>query len=284
MERFTSNRSKSALIRKVIVYSLPLLPYWLVGYLSGNYVDAFFITKFLSKADLGVYSIAALVNGSVMQIPTLANTILLPLFLTKEAESSNTRSFIYFRHIMPGLVLVWGIFCAVLAVFGYLMVPLVFQPEFGGAVLPMWILLAGSVFWIPVAVGYAAYANAISATYISLAASCVTAAINIAGDVTLIPRYGMAGSAWATFAAYGASALVFAVLLKRRAETPISWTFLAFTPSALGAVIITYYGLPLWALTGCIVSSLVIGMYKRASIIELVGFASGFWRSANGPN
>ena len=268
------------IFRKTLVYSLPLLPYWFVGFLSGSYVDAAFITKFLSKADLGVYAVATQINGIAMQVPTIANTILLPLLLTQEAETQGERSFHFFRHILPPLVLGWGVACAVLASLGYVFIPLIFQPEFNDAVLPLWILLASSVFWIPVAVGYAAFANATSATYISLVASCFAAVANIAANFYLIPKYGMVGCAWATFAAYAASVIIFAVLLRRESGMPYSWTFLAFVPSLVGAVIVSYE-LPIWAFVGCIVSSGLIAIYRRDSIAELYGFVCGFWRTAN---
>jgi O-antigen/teichoic acid export membrane protein len=212
-------------------------------------------------------------------LPTLANTILLPLLLTQQAESSGERSFFYFRHIMPGLVLVWGVFCTLLACGGYVLIPLVFKPEFSGAALPTWILLASSVFWIPVAVGYAAYANAISATYISLVAACFSAGANLAANFYLIPRYGLAGCAWATLAAYVASVAVFSALLKRSSDIPYSWTFLAFLPSMVGAVLISYYEIPVLALFSCIAASLVVAIYRRHSMSELYGFVSGFWRT-----
>ncbi len=268
------------IFKKTLVYSLPLLPYWFVGFLSGNYVDAAFISKFLSKADLGVYAVATQINGIAMQVPTIANTILLPLLLTQEAETQGERSFHFFRHILPPLVLAWGAACAVLASLGYFFIPLVFKTEFGGAVLPLWILLASSIFWIPVAVGYAAFANATSATYISLVASCFAAAANIAANFYLIPKYGMVGCAWATFLAYAASVIIFAVLLRRESGMPYSWTFLAFVPSLVGAVIVSYE-LPIWAFVGCIASSVLIAIYRKDSIIELYGFVSGFWRTAN---
>ncbi len=276
---FTRFSLDVAIVKRTLIYSLPLLPYWLIGYLTGSYIDAAFITKFLSRSALGVYSIATQINGVTSQLPTIANTILFPLLITQQAESSGERSFFYFRHILPGLVLAWGVFCALLAFGGYVMIPLVFAPEFGGAALPTWILLASSVFWIPIAVGYAAYANAISATYISLIAACFSAVANIGANFYLIPRYGLAGCAWATLAAYAVSAVIFSTLLRRSSDIPYSWTFLAFLPSLIGVVLISYYEMPLWALLGCIAASLVIAIYRRHSMNELYGFISGFWRT-----
>jgi O-antigen/teichoic acid export membrane protein len=268
------------IFKKTLVYSLPLLPYWFVGFLSGSYVDAAFITKFLSKADLGVYSIATQVNGIAMQVPTIANTILLPLLLTQEAETQGERSFHFFRHILPPLVLAWGVACAVLASLGYVFIPLVFKPEFSGASQPLWILLAGSVFWVPIAVGYAAFANATSATYMSLITSVSSAVINIGANIYLIPRYGLIGCAWATLLAFSASAIIFAVLLNRRSLMPYSWMFIAFVPSVIGATVISFFDLPLWALAGCIASSLVIAVFKRRSIGEMYLFLNTLRRAA----
>lgn len=273
--RFTLD---AAIVKKTLVYSVPLLPYWLVGVLSGNYVDAAFISNFLSKADLGVYAIATQINGIALQVPTIANTILFPLFITQQAETGGERSFMFFRHILPGIVLGWGVACAMLAFVAHLFIPIFFKPEFAGASLPLWVLLASSVLWIPVAVGYAALANAISATYISLVASCFSAAANIGGNFYLIPRYGMVGSAWATFLAYLAGTIVFAVLLNRSSQVPSSWVFLAFVPSIAGAVIMTMLGAPAWALLSCIVLSLLIAAIKRDSIAEAYVFFSQFLR------
>ncbi len=82
--RFSLDR---VFIKKVLAFSLPLLPFSLVGYFSGGYVDAVFISKFLSTEDLGVYSVATQMNGIAMQLPTLANSLLLPFFITLIKEN-----------------------------------------------------------------------------------------------------------------------------------------------------------------------------------------------------
>ena len=278
--RFTLD---GVLVKKILVYSLPLLPFTFVGYFSGSYVDAVFIAKFLSQGDLGVYSVATQVNGIAMQIPTLANAILLPLFVTLRAESGDQRTFNYFRNIVPAVTLFWGLACVSLAFIGYLLVPVVFGTKFDGAAIPMWILLSSSVVSIPVAIGYSALANSKSMTYVPMIAAFLSAAVNISLNFLLIPRYGMAGCAWATLIAYFVSALAFALLLKQSAKMPISWTFLAFVPTVSGAVIISFYGSPLLALAGCLAVSCFVGVFQRRSLLELYSFISGFRGAANEP-
>ncbi len=278
--RFAFDR---AIVKKILVYSLPLLPFTLVGYFSGSYIDGIFVTKFLSQSDLGVYSVATQVNGLAMQIPTLANTILLPLFVTLRAESGDQRTFNYFRNILPAITLFWGLACVGLAFFGYLLVPLVFGVPFGPASLPLWILLSSSVVSIPIAIGYSALANSTSTTYVPMIAAFVSAAVNIGANFALIPKYGMAGCAWATLIAYFASTTVFALLLKKTAKMPVSWTLLAFVPTVTGAVIISLYDSPLFALAACLAVSCFVGFFQRRSLIEMYSFISNFRRPAHEP-
>lgn len=266
--------------KKILVYSLPLLPFTLVGFLSGSYVDAAFVSKMLSTRDLGAYSLATQINGIAMQLPTLANTLLLPLFVTLQTETGGERSFAYFRNILPAIVLGWGLGCALLAFGAYWLLPAVFGADAASASVPTWLLLAASVVWIPVAIGYSALANSMSSTYIPMIAGIFSAAVNIAANFALIPRYGMIGCAIATLLAYAAAVFVFAALLKKTAAMPVSWTFLAIVPSLAGVAMILVYESPALALAACIAVSCIVGLMKRDSIIALSLFISGLRRPA----
>ena len=276
---FTQFSFRKQEFRKLLKYSLPLIPYGFVGYFSGSYLDAIFITSYLSTADLGVYSLAIQINGIAMQVPTLANTLLLPLLVTLQAETGKERSFSYFRNVVPGMVLMWGIACAALALVCHLVIPPIFGAEFSPATVPIWILLSATVVWIPIALGYSALANAASATYIPMVAAIASSSVNVAGNFILIPRYGMVGCAIATLIAFTASVLTFAVLLRRSAKMPISWTFLAALPSFLGVFLLTLLDAPVLALIGCVAVSCIIALFKKDSIMLLVSFISNLRRS-----
>lgn len=265
--------------RKILVYSLPLVPYGLVGYFSGSYLDAIFITSYLSTADLGVYSLAIQINGIAMQVPTLANTVLLPLLITQQAESGKERSFAYFRNVLPGIVLLWGVMSAAMGFIFYYAVPVIYGTEFSPAAVPIWILLSATVVWIPVAIGYAALANTVSATHIPLVAAIASSAVNVGANFVLIPRYGMIGCAVATLLAFSASVITFGVLLKRSAKMPISWTFLACVPSVISAVLLVLLNAPVWALIGCLAVSAAVAIVNKESIKLLIAFLSTFRRA-----
>ncbi|MBK6725189.1 MAG: polysaccharide biosynthesis C-terminal domain-containing protein [Acidobacteria bacterium] len=266
--------------KKILVYSLPLVPYGLVGYFSGSYLDAIFITSYLSTADLGVYSLAIQINGIAMQVPTLANTVLLPLLVTQQAESGKERSFGYFRNVLPGIVLMWGVASSAMGFVFYFAIPVIYGAPFSPAAVPVWILLSATVVWIPVAIGYSALANTISATYISLVAAIASSAVNVGANFILIPKYGMIGCAIATLIAFTASVVTFAILLKRSAKMPISWTFFAFIPSVVSVILLTLLDAPVWALMGCVAVSGIIAFVKRDSIKLLISFGLNFRRSA----
>ena len=261
--RFSFDR---AFVRKVFAHSIPLLPFSLVGYFSGGYVDAIFVSKFLSTHDLGIYAIATQMNGIAMQLPTIANALLFPLFVTMQRETENQRSRNYFRNILPSLTLLWGSACAVLAFVAYFAIPVFFREEFQAAATPLWILLAASTIGIPVAIGYSALSNATSTTYVSLIAAVLSAITNIVANFILIPRYGLAGCAVATAAAFFVSVVIFAVLIRRNLNIPLSWTFTAILPCIAGTVAFYILQSPWIGLAVCLVVSFLIAYLQRDSM------------------
>lgn len=265
-----------ALVKKIFTYSLPLLPSSLVGYFGSSYLDAIFVSKFLSIRDLGIYSVATQMNGLAMQLPTLANGLLLPLFITLQKETENQRTFNYFRNVLPGLTLCWGLAVSALALVAYFMVPIIFGSEFAGATLPLWILLTASVAAIPVAIGYSALSNATSTTYISLTSAMLSALTNVGANFVLIPRYGIAGSAWATLLAYGVAMTVFMLLLRSSADMPISWTYFAIAPSIVGVAFFAFYANPAIGFAACLTTSFLVAYLFRDSIILMVSFLRNF--------
>jgi O-antigen/teichoic acid export membrane protein len=265
--------------RKILAYSLPLLPFSLVGYFSTGYFDAIFISKFLSTQDLGIYSVATQINGITFQLPTLANSLLLPLFVTLQKESKNQKTSDYFRHILPGLTLFYGLACTALSFFGYFAVPLIFGAEFQGAVLPLWILLASTTVSVPILIGYSALSNSTSTTYISMFAAIFSAVANIGANLLLIPKYGMAGCAWATVIAYIVSVMTFTLLLKRSAKIPLSWVFIALLPSFISALLFSANQNPWLALSSCFILSFFVGYLHNQSLKQMFRFINNYKKS-----
>lgn len=265
-----------AFVRRVFAYSIPLLPFSLVGYFSGSYVDAVFVSKFMTTHDLGIYSLATQINGIALQLPTLANTLLFPLFVTMQRETGNQRSLNYFRNILPTLTLLWGLTCTALAFVAYFAIPFFFRAEFQAATGPLWILLTASTIAIPVAIGYSAISNATSTTYISMIAAVLSAIANIVANFVLIPRYGLAGCAVATTIAFFVSAAAFAVLARRDLKIPLSWTFAAIVPCIAGTVSLCILQNPWVGLSVCMAISFLIAYLFRDSLNKTFVFLKTF--------
>jgi O-antigen/teichoic acid export membrane protein len=217
-------------LKKLMLYSLPLLPFSLIGYFSGSYVDAVFIANFLSLRDLGIYAVATQINGIALQFPTLAAALLVPFFVSLDKEGDETKLRSYFTNALPNLTITCGVIAAVAALAAYFLIPVVFGTEFSAAAVPFWILIASTVAAIPVLCGYAPLTHARSVTYIAAIVSVASAAVNVGLDVLLIPKYGMVGCAWATLIAYLCTFVGFALFLRQRVKMPLSWIFLSVAP------------------------------------------------------
>lgn len=271
--RFDLNKE---FVRRVAVYSLPLLPWAVVGYFTGSYLDAVFLSGFLTKHDLGIYSLASQVNGMVQQIPTLANSLLIPLFVTLQSENVDARRNQYFEHVIPLLTLLVGLALPFVSVaFGFLL-PVVFGSDFSEASVTLWILMSSTVVAIPAFAGYSALTHSISATYITMWAAIVGASVNVAGNLYLIPRYGIEGCAWATVACYFSSFVVTNALLRRRAEISSGWVYIAFVPNLVASLAASFYGNLLVALTLNTLLSAVVLIVFWSSFVPALAMLNSF--------
>lgn len=259
-------------LRKILVFSFPLIPFTLSSYLSSSYLDAIFISKFLSIHDLGLYSVATHINGITLQLPTLANNLLLPLFISLQREGLTSRLQHYFKHNFPTFILLWGLFTTIAAFISYFLIPQILGAEFIPSVHPLWILFATSVLSLPPLIGYGSLSNAASTTYIPMISAIVAAIVNIAFNFLLIPLFGLEGCAWATSIMNLFFSLCFFILLRRVEEIPVSWSFWAMIPSIGGAVCLTITGNPYWAMAICLTSAFFVAYFHIASIKETISF------------
>jgi O-antigen/teichoic acid export membrane protein len=258
--------------KKVILFSLPLLPFTLVGYFSGNQVDYVFVSRFLSTRDLGVYSVAAQMSGILLQVPTVANSLLIPLFVTLEKEKQTHKIERFFKDVLPSLSLGWCVLCCLGGFVGYFAIPAMFGDQFAGAASPWIVLTAAVAVSFPVLVGYSALSHAISATYIAMFASIFAACINILFNFLLISQYGLIGCAWSTVLAHSVSVICFAFLLRRSGNISLSWTAFSILPALAGAIVFTITLNPFWSLLACAVVILIVSYWERSSITQAFQF------------
>ncbi len=225
-----------ARLRLMLTFSLPTLPASLVGYLSTNYLDALFITHYLSARDLGIYAVGYQISGMALQLPLLAGSVLLPLFVTLQLEGQSERASRFIQNGLPILTLGWGVGCGVLAAIGGYLLPFVFGDQFqvlGGL---LWPLMAAAALAGPQLMGYLPLSSSRSATYVAMFGAIAAAFVNVLLNYLFIPRFGLVGCAWATAAAHGASLMVVFGWVHWRVLARPTWTLQAVLPIVIGSI------------------------------------------------
>ncbi len=256
-------RVDGVLLNRMLRFSIPIIPTALIGYLSTNYLDALFITHFLSQAKLGIYSVAYQLTGLTQQLPLLAGMLLMPLFVSLQTGKREDRTERFIREVLPAVTLMWALLCAALAAVGSYLVPLIFGPKFEETASLLWPLMAASALAGPLLMGYLPITTATSKTYIHTVGVAMASLANVILDYLLIPRFGLLGSAWATTTAYGIDLVVLFILVHWRFIPGFTWTLEAALPIVLGALYISRFGDNAVALGIVLAGSVVIGLWRR---------------------
>ncbi len=258
------------LLKRMLKFALPILPASLVGYMSTNYLDAFFITHYLSGADLGVYAVAFQVTGTGLQLPLLVGSVLMPLFVTLQVEGQFDRAERFMQSVLPLITLFWGIACALAAAIGSHLFPRIFGEQFAGIAPLLWPLMAAAALAGPVLMGYAPFSNSRFVTYIAMLGAIAAAVANVLMNYLLIPTFGLVGCAWATTAAFGVSLLVIVLLVHWRLLSSKPWTIQAVAPMIAGAMLASFGGFNFIALAVTLLLSAALMPLHKGSVT--VGF------------
>jgi O-antigen/teichoic acid export membrane protein len=264
---FAPARVDRAGVKQMLTFSMPLIPKWVLGYVSTNALDALFITHFLSVRDLGIYWVAYQVTGVFIQLALLGGTLMLPVFVTLHLEGREQETRRILCDVLPLASLLWTALCAASAAAAGSLVPIVFGPDYAFAGLLVWPLMAAGALAGPALMGYSPYLNAVSATLTLSLVACVGAITNVALNALLIPPLGLLGCAWATTAAYAAATLAITYAVQRRWPAAGHRALEGSVPMVLGAAFASWSGQHLGALLvawlGC---ALLIGLRHRSVV------------------
>ena len=165
-----------------------------------NYrADIFLVNFFLTPVATGVYVIAVQISEKLWMLSQAASTVLLPrlsaMHETPRARLALTnKGFI----VVSAITLVASI-CVAISL-SWLINP-IFGEEYEEVVPLLWWLLPGII----AGAGSRIFANCIAAAgkpEWNMYSSFGMVAINVVGNVILVPEYGIVGAAWATSLAY----------------------------------------------------------------------------------
>lgn len=205
-------RWDSALLKRVLRYSYPLLAAYASGYVI-DWLDLVAIRHYQDVAAVGIYQIAyqgmLFLSSGLMVITTLAFPILTVVRLHQRRTSLTT----YAYRLTPQVVYGWSIFLMAFAFLSTFCFTLLFGKPFAGAEIPFLLLLIALAFQaIMVLCGAMLYSHDLmpQATMVQI----LMAIINVVLNILLIPRIGITGAAAATAVAYGFSSVAYARIVQ----------------------------------------------------------------------
>lgn len=201
-------------VRRLVAFSWPILIGVFASYLTSNWLDVAIIRHYLNTAAVGQYALAYQLMGAIQQIPMLSFPVIVPLLVGASVEQRHGSLGLYLDRVVPHAIFLMVALLFAGVVLGPPLVPLLFGPAFveSARALPVLLLAVGfySMF-----IAYIPILNLRERTGAMLAASVAAAAANLAGDLLLIPVWGILGAAWATVASQCAGASVVAWLAWR---------------------------------------------------------------------
>ena len=181
-----------------------------VSQLLNARVDQILVGLIASEAVLGFYAVAVNCAEILLFMPSAIATSLLPAIAREHDVTTVERTLRSFR---SASVLTLGSIAVAFAV-GWLLIPLVFGPDFSDSVQPFMWLLPGALGYTALSI-FSSSLLASRAPGLSSLGSATALGAGLALDLALIPVLGAAGAAAAASAAFLAGGLIVAFLYRR---------------------------------------------------------------------
>jgi O-antigen/teichoic acid export membrane protein len=159
-------------------------------FLLQSRVDYFFVKRYCSAEDLGNYIQVSKIAQAFFILPSMIAAVLFPVIAGGLQPSSGQRV----RTISVLILSAYLIILGVLAFSGYWLFPLAYGESFRKMFIPF-VLLVPGIIAISSLYPYTAYFSASNQVAVNIRGSLIAAAIILAGDAMLIPKYGIYAAA-----------------------------------------------------------------------------------------
>lgn len=181
------------LLRRMLKYSLPLLPVVIVSWVL-QASDRYILLKICGEAEVGIYGIGARFGNLVALLANGVYTAYTSYAFGKKEDQDAKKQY---ARILNDFVYAGLFFCIILAVFSSEIIRLMTTADYSGASL----LLAPLVFsqlynGVNTLVGYGI--GFAKKTYYFLIATSAGAAVNVIANLIFIPRYGALAASYTT--------------------------------------------------------------------------------------
>jgi len=161
-------------------------------------VDYYFVEKYCTGIALSNYIQVSKLGQLLVLLPSVVAAVVFPYAAGAQQEESYLGKTQFFCRVITGCFIFFTLF---IAVTGYWLFPLLFGPGFT-AMYPALLLYLPGFFALCIITVLAAYLAGAGLIKINLAASAFALIVVIAGDIALIPYFGINGAAVASSIAY----------------------------------------------------------------------------------
>lgn len=192
-----NNEQKNITFKELLTYSYKVHFFRILNFTEAKF-DILIIGLFLTKSDVGIYSIAVsitLIFQSIIQTPI--STVLLPTLVKSKSKEQIKVTLNYFKLSL----FLASIFLIFLTIIGQLFITKVYGNEFSTAYLPMIILLIGALIKSPTACINSFFKSSGKPEEL-YKTSIYSVFINILLCFILIPIYGIIGAAISSSISY----------------------------------------------------------------------------------
>ena len=206
------------LLREMNRFGIPLVPTALFLWVT-NFSDRFFLVKLSDVSEAGLYSVGVRVASAMVLLLT-AFRMAWPAFAYSIRDEDEARR--TYAYVLTYMTLVTSWVALGLTLFAPWLVDLLAASRFAESsrvVGPLSFAAVAFGAYIVVAIGV----GRIRRTQFNWVVTGAAAAVNVALNLTLIPRYGMMGAAVATVAAYVTMAIGMAWWSQRIYPVPYQW-------------------------------------------------------------
>lgn len=180
-------------------------------------LDLALVTVWHGAAAAGVYSIALLLGELLWNLPAALSPVL--VYTSAAPDGGAPRDRLAARAVRVGLLATLAAAAPLAALAGWL-IPALFGAAYAGAAAPLRARLPGVVAYAAGGVLAGDFIGRGRAAW-NTHASLLTAAVNAAAGLWLIPRHGLAGAGWASSLAYLAGASWMLLRFGRETRLPL---------------------------------------------------------------
>jgi len=225
--------------------------------------DTLILSVMTTSAQVGIYGVAYAIVSFYGAFASITMTSLLPILTRSSDEELGGLVIRTVRHLMTiSVMLATLTWC-----FAPLAIRLVAGPKYATAYLPLAILATAMVLtYLHVALGVASVARNRHQRIVFVSLACLV--LNVVGNVLVIPRWGINGSATVTLISEVVALLGVAYVFQHDVGPSIPWPAILPKPLLIGATLTVLFYFPLHSTTKGIV---LTGVLATCQVVVYLG-------------